>query len=262
MNTVTRLPRAAKRAPIPARTNDDLPTPDDPETTSTPCRSSSCSPRSSSVLTAEVALAVVHPGGRQAEVRALGARRAERDAGLQLGVLVEDRLLERGELGARVEAEFRGEELPPATDGGQRIRLSPLAVLREAEDDPSTLAHAALRRPGRAPGRPRRRRSPDCRRASSSDSSAARRISSSRKDSIRAGSQSDSSANGCPRHSARASERACAGAIRLAEFEQLRPAGDEPLELHGVDIDAVRDEPISQRAWSRSSPARSADAVA
>ena len=93
------------------------------------------------LLTSEVALRVVHPGGREPEVRALRTRRSERDAGLQLGVLVEDRLLERGELGTRVQAELGGEQLPPAADGGQRIGLAPLAVLRQAEDDPATLAH-------------------------------------------------------------------------------------------------------------------------
>ena len=100
------------------------------------------------VLPAEVALAVVDAGGRQPEVRALCARRPERSAGLQLGILPEDRLLERGEFGARVQTEFGGEELPTAADGGQRIGLALLAVLREGEDDPATLTQGRFRDSG------------------------------------------------------------------------------------------------------------------
>jgi hypothetical protein len=103
-------------------------------------------------LTAEIALPVVHPCGRKAEIRTLGARRAERSRGLQLRVLMQDCLFERGELGARVEAQFCGKQLAPAPDSGERIPLSPLAILRMAEDHPTTLAQRRLGDPGASLG--------------------------------------------------------------------------------------------------------------
>jgi hypothetical protein len=100
------------------------------------------------LLTSEVALGIFHAGGRKAEVRALRARRPERDRGLEFGILAEDRLLEGGELSTGVQTEFRGEQLPPSPDTAQRVGLSPLAILRQAEDHPSTLSHRRLRDSG------------------------------------------------------------------------------------------------------------------
>ena len=213
------------------------------------------------LLTSEVALPVVHPGGREAEVRALRTRRSERDPGLQLGVLVEDRLLERGELGTRIQAELGGEQLPPAADGGQRIRLAPLAVLRQAEDHPATLAHRRFGDPG---ARLRGRVEQVTRLEARLQQGLLRRetdlFQPIRRDLRRL--PVGQLGEGLPAPQRESLRERMRRAIGLAEFEQLRPSGDEPLEPLGVEIDAVRREPVSRSVWSRSSPARSGGAVA
>ena len=79
---------------------------------------------------------------------------------------------------------------------------------------------------------------------------------------MRAGSQSASSANGCPRQSREGLGKRMHGTIGLAEFQQLRAARHESLELDGVDIDAIRAQADIPGAWSRSSRVRSVGAGA
>ena len=170
-------------------------------------------------------------------------------------------MLERGELGARVQAEFGGEQLPPAADGGERVSLAPLAVLRQAEDDPATLAHRRFGDTGaRLGGRveqvarlePRlqqgllRRKTdllqPICR-------------------DLR-GLPIGQLGEGLPAPQRESLRERMRRAIGLAELEQLRAPRDEPLERLGVEIDALRARAGIPSAWSRSAPARSGGAVA
>ncbi len=53
-------------------------------------------------------------------------------------------LLQCGELGTRVEAELRGDQLSPAPRGGEGVSLAALPILGEAQDHPAALAHRRL----------------------------------------------------------------------------------------------------------------------
>ena len=96
------------------------------------------------LLATEVPLGVSHARGRQAEVRTLGARGSEHLVGQERGILPEDRLLQLGELHARIQSEFGSEQPPRPADSGERIRLPTLAVLRHAQHDPAPLAQRCL----------------------------------------------------------------------------------------------------------------------
>ena len=165
---------------------------------------------------------------------------------MQRGILVENRLLQCGKLGARVEAELGGEQLPPAPHGGEGIRLAPLAILREAQDHPAALAHRRL-------GDPRARLGRRVEQVTRLEAGFQERFLCAETDlfepigrdlrrlPVR---QFGERLSAPQRESLRQSVRRAVG---LAEFEQLRPPRDEPLELGGVEIDAIRGEPVSQR---------------
>ena len=92
------------------------------------------------LLATEVPFGVTHARGRQAEVRTLRARGSEHPVGQQRGILPEDRLLQLGELGARIQSELGSEQPPRPAHGGERVRLPTLPVLRHAQHDPAPLA--------------------------------------------------------------------------------------------------------------------------
>ena len=96
------------------------------------------------LLATEVPLGVAHARGRQAEVRTLRARGPEHPVGQQRGILPEDRLLQLGELRARIQSELGGEQPPRPAHRGERIRLPTLAVLRHAKHHPAPLAQRCL----------------------------------------------------------------------------------------------------------------------
>ena len=96
------------------------------------------------LLATEVPLGIRQSRGRQTEVRALRARGSEHPVGHQCGVLPEDRLLELGELGARIQTELGGEQHARPAYRGKRIRLPTLAVLRRAQHHPASLAQWRL----------------------------------------------------------------------------------------------------------------------
>ena len=131
-------------APIPALTKEDLPTPDEPATRRTPCSLERSHCAGELLLATEVPFGVAHPRGGQAEVRTLGARGAEHPVGQQRGVLAEDRLLQLGELDARIQTEFGSEQPPRPAHSVERVRLPTLAVLRHAQHDPAPLAQRCL----------------------------------------------------------------------------------------------------------------------
>ena len=131
-------------APIPALTKEDLPTPDEPATRSTPCLLERLHGAGQFLLATEVPLGVTHARGGQAEVRTLGARGSEHLVGQERGILPEDRLLQLSELDAGIQSELGSEQPPRAAHGGQRIRLPALAVLRDAQHDPAPLTQRCL----------------------------------------------------------------------------------------------------------------------
>ena len=96
------------------------------------------------LLATEVPFGVHHARGRQAEVRTLRARGSEHPVGQQRGILAEDRLLQLGELRARIQSELGGEQPPRPAHGGERVRLPTLPVLRHAQHDPAPLAQRCL----------------------------------------------------------------------------------------------------------------------
>ena len=96
------------------------------------------------VLATEVPLGVSHPSGWKAEVRTLGARDSEHLVGQERGILPEHGLLQRREFCARIQPELGCEQPARPANGGQRIRLPTLAVLREAQHDPPPLAQRCL----------------------------------------------------------------------------------------------------------------------
>ena len=144
------------------------------------------------LLATEVPFGVHHARGRQAEVRTLRARGSEHLVGQQRGILPEDRLLQLGELGARIQTEFGSEQPPRPAHGGERVRLPALAVLRHAQHTQRRSRNGASATRARASAATSAT-SPAWSRASRSSSSTPSRISSRRPDAIRAGSQSRSS---------------------------------------------------------------------
>ena len=215
------------------------------------------------LLTTEVPFGVSHARGWQAEVRTLGARGSEHPVGQQRGILPEDRLLQLGELRARVQPELRGEQPPRPAHGGERIRLPTLPVLRHAQHDPTPLTQ---RRLGHAGARQRGdllnlTRLKPCVQKQLLDPEAHLRQATSRDLSRLPVGELDEGL--APPQRERLRERV-RGTFGLTQLQLLRTPLDESLEPLRVDLDVLRDQSVPERGGfdlgRRDQPAQPHDA--
>nr|WP_235521215.1 hypothetical protein [Cellulomonas sp. Leaf395] len=195
------------------------------------------------LLATEEPFGVTRARGRQAEVRTLRVRGPEHPVGQQRGILAEDRLLQLGELRARIQTELGSEQPPRPADGGERVRLPALPVLRHAQHDPAPLAQRCFGGAGaceRGDLRNLARLEP-CIQEQLLDTEPNLLQTSGRDLSRFPVGKFDV---GLPPPQRERRRERVRGAFGLTELQLLRTPRDEPFEPLRVDLDVLRDESV------------------
>ena len=171
------------------------------------------------------------------------------------GILPEDRLLQLGELGARIQSELGSEQPPRPAHGGERIRLPTLAVLRHAQHDPAPLAQRCFGDAGA-------RQCGDLLNLACLEPCVQEQLLDAETHLLETAGRDLSrlpvgefDEGLAPPQRERLRERV-RGTFGLTELQLLRTPRDESLEPLGVDLDVLRGSVGTRAGWSRSAPAR------
>ena len=241
----TRRPSRTRAAATPARISEDLPLPDGPTTARTPAASSRRQARRHVRLAPEERRGVVDVVGDQPQV---GADRRWRPASAASA---------RSAGSCRRIASSSSASCGPGSSPNSltmmvraRWRVSSASAWRPAwycarasrphrRSRVGSWATMRCSSPSTSSWRPARIAASACR------SSASRRRSPRRSDSIRPASHSASRSSGSPRHRCRASPAGVAGPVGLARGEQLARPQQQVLEAQVVDVVPVQGQPVA-----------------
>ena len=145
--TTTRRPLRCSAAATPARTSDDLPQPEGPTTASTPTAASRRRHTSTSASRPKKPSVSSTSYGTRPKYgqTAPGSGSASGD---ERRVLTQDRLLQRDQVGAGVDAQLGDQHRPRPVQRAQRVTLAARLILGQGEQRPPALAQRRLGHPG------------------------------------------------------------------------------------------------------------------